>query len=171
MNTPIANHKTKDYDDDELCKDFARSDLSIAEIASKHGLSVRYTYELAKGESRPDIKARVNGLIEAEHEAAKRLARSRGRWFMARLIQLAQGTKTVKPATATEPEVVELIHTDTALKAVMKGLEIAGLADAEEYREAKKQAIEIILSTADGNGDPLTHRRTGVYRPTTGGNN
>ena len=148
MTANIANHKTLKYDDEELCKDFARSDLSIAEISAKHKISLRHTYELAKGESRPELRLRVDAIIEAEHQAAKRLARSRGRWFMGRLIQLAGGE-----------------NSDTALKAVMKGLEVAGLADAEDFKQVEKQAIEIILSAGNGNGDPLKRRLSGIHRP------
>jgi len=141
------------YDDEALCQDFARSDMGIAEIAEKHGISLRHTYELASGESRPELKKRVDEIIEAEHSAAKRLARSRGRWFMARLIQIAKDGSDQK----------------TALAAIIKGLEVAGLADAEDFKRVEKQAIEIILSAGGGNGDPLTRRLTGVHR--TEGNN
>ena len=82
---------------------------------------------------------------------------------MARLIQIAQGTRVVQRATADTPEVVEVINTDTALKAVIKGLEVAGLADVEDFKRVEKQAIEIILSA--GNGNPLEKRLSGVYRP------
>ena len=141
------------YDDEELCKDLACSDLSITEIAAKHKMSASNVYMIARGDNRPELKARIDEIIEAEHNAAKRLARSRGRWFMARLIQIAKDGSDQK----------------TALAAIIKGLEVAGLADAEDFKRVEKQAIEIILSAGGGNGDPLTRRLTGVHR--TEGNN
>lgn len=143
MTAPIANHKTLDYDDEELCKDLAASDLSIADIAVKHKISLRHTYEIAKGESRPELKKRVDELIEAEKAAGTRLAKSRARWFMARLIQIAAG------------------DSDVALKAIIKGLEMAGFAEGQATGD--KQTIEIVLSSnGNGKADPLERRLTGV---------
>jgi len=132
--------------DIQLCNDIAKADLSIKQIAEKHEMSASNVYMIARGDSRQELKPIIDEIVEAEQASAKRLARSRGRWFMARLVALANNAQD-----------------ETALKAIIKGLEIAGLT-AEEARHIEKQAIEIILSAA-GNGDPLQRRLTGVYRP------
>ena len=93
MDAKIANHKTLEYDDEELCQDLAKSDLSIAEIAKKHKISLRQTYELAAGTSRPELKKRIDELIQAEKGAGIRLAKSRARWTIARLVQIADQDK------------------------------------------------------------------------------
>ena len=138
--------KTKDYNDFELCKDVALAELTRAQIAAKHGLSESMVNQVARGDSRPELKPIIDEIIEAERSAAIRLARSRARWFVARLIQLASR------------------DSDIGLKAVIKGLEIAGL-DQGSNEADKKQAIEIILSAQPGKGDPLKRRLTGVYNP------
>ena len=139
-------------DDLQLCQDIAKADLSIVEIGNAHKMSASNVYKIARGDVRPELKAIIDELVDAEHGAAKRLARSRGRWFMARLIQLAKDSSD-----------------DTALKAVVKGLEIAGLADLDEYKDVRKQAIEIILSSGNGKAEPNS-RLSGIYNINGGEN-
>ncbi len=140
----MAN-KVTCYDDEELCQDLARADDSIKDIAAKHKVSASLLYRVARGESRPELKPRIDELIAAEKAAGARLAKSRARWFMGRLIQLAA------------------LDSDIGLKAVIKGLELAGLG--EGMSTGDKQTIEIILSAGKGDGkdNPIAKRLTGVY--------
>jgi len=133
-----------EYDDETLCKDLAKADLSIADIAAFHKISVRQVYRIASGESRPELKARIDELIQAEKASGMRLAKSRGRWFVGRLIQLAAQDNKV------------------GLDATIKGLEVAGMLTGEGAG-GDKQTIEIVLSAGkDGKTDPLKRRMTGV---------
>ena len=140
----MAN-KVTCYDDEELCQDLARADDSIKDIAAKHKVSASLLYRIARGESRPELKVRIDELIAAEKAAGTRLAKSRARWFMGRLIQLAA------------------LDSDIGLKAIIKGLEMAGFG--EGMSTGDKQTIEIILTAGKGDGkkDPLAKRLTGVY--------
>ncbi len=133
------------YDDEVLCQDLAKSDLSITEIAQKPGICVSMVYMVARGDSRPELKVRIDELIAAEKAAGTRLARSRGRWFVARLIQIASQEGNL----------------DTALKAVLKGLEISGIDVAAETGGDEKKTIELVFSSKGGE-DPLARRLTGV---------
>lgn len=135
----------KDYNDDELAADLAKADLSCGEIAAKHGLSIHQIYNIAEGRSRPEIMAKVIAMTAGAEAEGRRLARSRGRFWVARLVQLAN-----------DPD-----H-KVALDAVQTGLEACGLLNSDMNPEQKKQTIEIIL-TAKGSGDMLAKRFSGVY--------
>jgi len=139
----MANQQTE-YDDVALCKDLAKADLSIQQIADKHNISARQVYRISNGESRPELKVRIDELIQAERAAGMRLARSRGRWFVGRLIQLAAKDDKV------------------GLDAVVKGMEVAGMLTRDGGGD-DKQTIEIVLSTSGNDKvDPLAERLTGV---------
>jgi len=138
------------YDDNELCNDLAKSDLSMAELAVKHKISASLIYQIARGDTRPELKVRIDEILEAGKSAAMRLAKVRARFCVARLVQLAQ----------------QDVDKRAAITAVEKLLDMAGMLN--EGGATEKQAIEIILSAGNGNGDPLKRNLSGVYRP--GGN-
>jgi len=144
----MANNHTN-YNDEELCNDIAKADLPIAEIALKHKISARQVYAIAKGDSRPELRERIDELIQAEKSAGMRLARSRARWAVARLIQLAS-QDTDKRAAA---------------QSIDRLLGMAGMS--VEGGGTDKQQIEILLSTGNGNGNPMSKRLTGVYNPSS----
>jgi hypothetical protein len=152
-------------EDLNICNDLAKGELTIQEIAAKYNKSASNVYKLARGDVRPEIKRAIDDIIEGELAMARRLAKMRGYWFMQRLIQLAQGTQVVKPATENSPEVVEIVDSKTSLGAVIKGLEIAGLASVTDSDDSQKRTIEIVFS--GGNNGKLPRKRlTGVFRPT-----
>lgn len=132
------------YDDEVLCQDVAKSDLTIAQIATKHEISASMVYQIAAGTSRPELKERIDELIQAEKGAGMRLARSRARWTIARLVKIG-GQDEDRTA---------------ALKALDRLAKMADLLT--EAGLAPKQAIEIIFS-AKGGGDPVGRRLTGVW--------
>lgn len=145
----MVNRATK-YDDAELCNDLAKADLTINEIAAKHQISASNVYQIARGDSRPELKVLIDEIIDANKAAAMRLARVRARFCVARLVQIANQNEDRRAATT----------------AIEKLLEMGGmLSDAGAV---EKQSIEIVLSA--GNGDPLNKRHTGVYRPVVDGN-
>ena len=135
------------YDQEALCQDIARSDLSIKDIATKYKVSIALVYQIAAGTTRPELKVRIDELIQAEKGAGMRLARSRGRWFVGRLIQLAA------------------LESDVGLEAILKGLEVSGIDVAAETSGEEKQTIEVIFSAKQGEEgkEPLAPRLTGVY--------
>lgn len=137
-------HKQLGYDDEELCQDLAKSDLSVKEIATKHKISVVHTYHIAAGTNRPELKERIDELIQAEKAAGMRLARSRARWTVGRLVQIA-GQDEDRGA---------------ALRAIEKLLEMGGMLT--EAAADDKKTIEIVLS-AGTDDDPLNRRLTGVW--------
>ena len=134
------------YDDTELCNDLAKADLSINEIAEKHGISASNVYQIARGDSRPELKERIDEIIEANKAAAMRLARVRARFCVARLVQIANQNEDRRAATT----------------AIEKLLEMGGMLS--ESSAIEKQSIEIVLTGSNGS-DPLTKRHTGVFRP------
>ena len=140
----MMDNKQLDYDDGELCQDLAKSDLSIAEISDKHKVSVSMVYKIASGAARPELKARIDELIQAEKGAGMRLAKSRARFCVARLVQHAQQDD----------------DRAASLKAIEKLLEMAGMLT--EAGGADKQTIEVIFSAKEGEADPLKRRLTGV---------
>lgn len=133
------------YDDEGLCQDIASSMLSVVGIAQKHKVSSSLVYAIIAGTTRPELKVRIAELLDAEKAAGMRLAKHRARWFMARLVQIAGN------------------DTDIGLKAVLRGLEMAGMATGSAT--ADKQTIEIVLSAMGGNGEPAkkNNRLTGIW--------
>ena len=141
----MQTHKQLEYNDEELCQDLAKSDLSITEIATKHKISVVHTYHIAAGTSRPELLERINELIQAERGAGMRLAKSRARFAVARLVQIAKQDE----------------DRSAALRAIEKILEMGGMLT--ETGGVDKQTIEVIFSAAkDKKADPLAARLTGV---------
>lgn len=146
MNAP-ATHKRLEYDEEKLAQDLAKSDLSVTEIAKVHKISVRHAYELAAGTSMPGIRTRIDELIEAERAAGTRLAKSRARWLVARLVQIAS----------------QDVDRGSAVRAVNKLLEMGGML--AETGGADKKTIEIVFSAKRGEDgvDPLGRRLSGVW--------
>ncbi len=138
-------NKATTYDDEAICQDLAKADLSIAAIAVKHKISASQCYKIVSGDARPELKERIEELIKAEKGAGIRLARHRARWTIGRLIQIG-GQDEDRGA---------------ALKALERLAEMAGMLT--ESGVAEKKAIEIIFSSkGSGEDDPLKHRLTGV---------
>ncbi len=137
------------YDDAELCKDLSKSEISIAEIAKKHNISASLIYKIAKGTTRPELKERIDELLNAEKSAAMRLAKARARWAIARYVQIGGQNEDRK----------------AALAALDKLAEIAGML--VESGTVDKQVIELIFSGSKE--EPAKGRMTGVYN--ANGNN
>tara|TARA_Y100000310_G_scaffold29678_1_gene28209 strand:- start:173 stop:613 length:441 start_codon:yes stop_codon:yes gene_type:complete len=146
----MVNRATS-YDDEALCTDLAKADLTMAEIAVAHNISASLVYKIAKGDSRPELKERIDEIIEANKGAAMRLAKVRARFCVARLVQIANQNEDRRAATA----------------AIEKLLEMGGMLS--ESGTVEKQSIEIVLTGSNGS-DPLTKRHTGVFRPVDGQN-
>ena len=144
----MSAEKRKPYDDYEICKDIAQAAFTTAQIAQKHGLSERMVRAIAKGDKRPGLKPIIDRLVDSAMSEARRVFRSRARWLAERLLHLAED--------GNRPEV--------ALKAICRGLELAGLTEEHPQQGENKKAIEIVLSSKPREGDPLKRRLTGVYR-------
>ena len=129
------------YNDEELCQDIATSNLSVKEMAKKHAVSSSLVYAIAAGTIRPELLVRINELVDAEKAAGMRMAKSRARWFMGRLVQLAA------------------LDNETGYKSVVKGLEMAGMLSADGASD--KRTIEIVLSSLAGK-EPAKNRMTGI---------
>ena len=134
----------KEYDDETLCMDIAQSNMPVAEIAEKHGLSVPQIYHIVTGYSRPELQKRVAELIDSEAKTARNLVRSRARWFIGRLIQLAGNDGHPK-----------------SYEAIVKGLELAGLATPAQAAETMRE-IRLILAEEDGGNGRPRRKLTGV---------
>ena len=110
----MAAKKQKSYNDYELCKDIAQSELTTAQIAEKHHLSERMVAAITSGDKRPSLKRIIDQMVNATMGETKRILRTRSRWAAARLLQLAKDDRN--------PQV--------ALKAATTCLELAGLGVA-----------------------------------------
>lgn len=111
--------KQKSYNDYELCKDIAQSELTTAKIAEKHHLSEGMVAAIASGDKRPKLKRMIDQMVDSTVSETNRILRTRSRWSAARLLQLAKDERN--PAVA--------------LKATVKSLELAGAgvtADGEK---------------------------------------
>ena len=119
----MSAKKQKSYNDYELCKDIAQSELTTAQIAEKHHLSERMVAAIASGEKRPELKQMIDQLVASTMGETKRIFQTRSRWVAARLLQLAKDERN--------PQV--------AFKAASKCLELAGagVAAAGEQEEVK----------------------------------
>jgi hypothetical protein len=106
----MAAKKQKSYNDYELCKDIAQSELTTAQIAEKHHLSERMVAAIASGDKRPELKRMIDKFVDSTMSETKRILKTRSRWSAARLLQLAKDDRN--------PQV--------ALKATVKSLELAG---------------------------------------------
>ncbi len=107
----MSAKKRKSYNDYELCKDIAQSELTTAQIAEKHHLSERMVSSIARGDKRPELKEMIDKLVDATMGETKRILQTRSRWAAARLLQLAKDERN--------PQV--------ALKATTTCLELAGV--------------------------------------------
>ena len=108
--TDMNAKKRKSYNDYELCKDIAQSELTTAQIAEKYGLSERMVAAIAGGDKRPELKQMIDKLVGATMGETMRIFKTRSRWAAARLLQLAKDERN--------PQV--------AFKATAKCLELAG---------------------------------------------
>ena len=106
----MSAKKQKSYNDYELCKDIAQSELTTAQIAEKHHLSEGMVAAITRGDKRPELKQIIEQLVESTISETKRIFKTRSRWSAARLLQLAKDDRN--------PQV--------ALKATVKSLELAG---------------------------------------------
>ena len=140
----MAN-KVTCYDDEAVCQDLARADDSIKDIAAKHNVSAGLLYKIASGATRPALKVRIDELIAAEQGAGMRLAKSRARWAVGRLVQIASQNEDLRAAKY----------------AIDSILEMGGMLTADGSAD-EKQTIEIILSAGKDGDDPLKRRITGV---------
>jgi len=52
----MSAKKQKSYNDYELCKDIAKSELTTAQIAEKHHLSEGMVAAITRGDKRPELK-------------------------------------------------------------------------------------------------------------------
>ena len=115
----MSAKKQKSYNDYELCKDIAQSELTTAQIAEKNHLSERMVAAIASGEKRPELKRKIDQMVNSAMGETKRIFKTRSRWAAARLLQLAKDDRN--------PQV--------AFKAAAKCLELAGFeatADAQQ---------------------------------------
>ncbi len=140
-------NKATDYNEELLCGDIAKSDESIAEIALKYKISASTVYKIAAGKTKPELKVRIDELIQAEKGAGMRLAKSRARFAVGRLVQIAQQDEDRR----------------SAIMAIEKILEMGGMLT--ETGGDEKQTIEVIFSAKQGEEgkEPLAPRLTGVY--------
>ena len=119
----MSAKKQKSYNDYQLCKDIAQSELTTSQMARKHNLSERMVAAIASGDKRPELKQIVDQLVESTMSETKRILKIRSRWAANRLLQLAKDKRN--------PQV--------AFKATTKCLELAGAGvtadgEKEEYR-------------------------------------
>ena len=119
----MSAKKQKSYNDYELCKDIAQTELTAAQIARKYNLSERMVAAIASGDKRPKLKRIIEKLVDSTMSETNRILRTRSRWAAARLLQLAKDERN--------PQV--------ALKATTKCLELAGAGatadgEKEEFR-------------------------------------
>ena len=121
----MTSKKQKNYDDHELCQDIAAGTLTKKEIAVKHRLSERMVGAVAHGDQRPDLKPIIDRLSEAHVIEGKRIARSRVRYAMARLLELV-GSDAPHPVT---------------LKATMHLLNLAGLGQTDEVADELRAVV------------------------------
>ena len=120
--------KQKSYNDYELCKDIAKTELTTAQIAEKHKLSERMVAAIASGEKRPELKLMIEKLVDSTMNETRRIFRTRSRWAAARLLQLAKDDRN--------PQV--------AFKATTKCLELAGAGvTADEEKEEVRHTFVV----------------------------
>lgn len=142
LQMPTKIHST--YDSDLLCQDLVTSELSIQKIAEKHQISISLCYKIASGETRPELKERISELIAAEKSAGMRLAQSKARWAVARLVKIAQQDDDRR----------------SSLIAIEKLLQMGGMLD--EAGAVEKQTLEIIFTGLGGKAVPK-NRVTGIW--------
>ena len=76
------------YNDDALCEDIARGELTNAQIAAKHGLSEVMVGQVGRGERRPELQETINAIEEGMLAQARRLGSRLAGVAMGRLGQL-----------------------------------------------------------------------------------
>ena len=129
----MAGKKQKDYDDYALVEALAKGQDSITQIAAKFDLSISMVYHIASGETRPELKDQIDQLINAYRAESSRILRSRGRFFAARLIQLAEQNENL----AVARDAVEL------------GLKIGGVITPDMAPEERANTINLIMTSED----------------------
>ena len=115
----MAAKKQKSYNDYELCKDIAQTELTTAQIAEKHHLSEGMVAAITRGDKRSELKEMIEKLVDSTMSETKRIFQTRSRWAAAWMLQLAKDERN--------PQV--------AFKATAKCLELAGAgvtADGEK---------------------------------------
>ena len=125
----MSAKKQKPYNDYELCKDIAQSELTTAQIAEKHHLSERMVSSISRGDKRPELKEVIDQMMASAMGETKRIFQTRSRWAAARLLQLAKDERN--------PQV--------AFKATTKCLELAGAgvtADGEQEEVVHRFVIK-----------------------------
>ena len=139
----MAGKKQLPYDDYAL----ARGRDNMTAIAERYGMSVSMVYHISRGESRPELKEQIDQLINDYMAEARRVLRSRGRFFAARLIALAEQSENL----AVARDSVEL------------GLKIGGVITADMAPQERASTINLILSAEDGaRSGYLRKKLTGV---------
>ena len=132
----MSAKKQKSYNDYELCKDIAQSELTTAQIATKHHLSERMVSSIARGDKRPGLKEMIDQMVDSAMGETKRIFRTRSRWAAARMLQLAKDVRN--------PQV--------AFKATAKCLELAGVgvtADGEQEEVVHRFVIRHVSGRED----------------------
>jgi len=104
----MVGKKQKSYSDYQLCKDIARAELTRSEIARKHNISEGMVGQITRGDSRPELRRIVDQLVDSAVGEARRMFRSKGRWFAERLLHLAADDH----------------HPEVTLRAICRGLEL-----------------------------------------------
>ena len=124
----MSAKKRKTYNDYELCKDIAQTELTTAQIAEKHHLSERMVAAIARGDKRPEIKLMIEQLVDSTMGETNRILRTRSRWAAVRLLQLAKDERN--------PQV--------ALKATTICLELAGAGVATDAEKEKGRTTFVV---------------------------
>ena len=81
--------KASTYDDDALVLDIANGSQTYAEIAAKHKLSEVFVGQIARGERRPELQAKIDQVTQGFADRARRLGKRLAQVAMARLGNLA----------------------------------------------------------------------------------
>ena len=118
MPTNKAKKQNTKYNERELCKDIAAAELTFREMAQKHKISASAVYSIARGAMRPELKAEIDGLVEAAVDESRRLFKSRALHMTKRLLKIADGEVTN----------ISMANLEISLKAALKCLEFAGLS-------------------------------------------
>lgn len=77
--------RRKGYSDPELVKDIAGGELTQAQMAEKHGLAEVTIGQIARGERRPLLQAKIRAAVQGMEERARRLGSRLAEVAMARL--------------------------------------------------------------------------------------
>lgn len=105
----MAGKKQAQYDDDEIVMDIARGELTWGQIAAKHGLSEPYVGQIARGEKRPELQARIDSYVEGLANQARRLGKRLASVAMGRLGALA-AKDSKAPADVQRKAAVDILN-------------------------------------------------------------